>query len=707
MDGAGGALDGTDGLSDVRIRAVLDNTADAVLTFDEGGAIGSYNPAAEIIFGWTPPEVVGKSIGFIIPELAPVPGQVTAERFMGRRREVAGLHKNGHNFPLELSVSEISLGGERLFMGIAHDITERKAAEEEARNQHEWLTTLINALPEIVCFKDGEGRWLIANSFYLERFGLSGVDYRGKTAGELSQMTSCYDALLLESFETDRRAWESGRPTSFESRVTGADGVESVFDITKLPLFNPDGSRKGLVVVGRDVTESRHSAARIQHLAHYDSLTDLPNRLLFQERLRQALAQARRSGKTLAVIFLDLDKFKDINDTLGHYMGDLLLKAVARRLLRCVRESDTVARLGGDEFAVLLTDLAEPADAAAVAAALNHCVAQPFSLDGHEIVTSTSIGITLFPEDALDDDELLKNADLALYRSKAEGRNNFHFYVAEMNEEVQARKAIECDLRHALGTDQLTLYYQPLVEAGHGRITGCEALLRWYHPERGPVPPSQFIPIAERSELIVPLGRWVLQRACRQGAEWMRLGLPPLRMAVNLSPAQFRHQDLVGLVREVLQESGLPPALLQLEITEGIAMHNVEQTIAVLEELRAMGVSISIDDFGTGYSSLNYLRRFPVDKLKIDRSFITDLGLHPDNEAIVKAIVNLGHGIGTMVNVEGVETAEQLAYLRSYGVDELQGFWFSRPIPPADFARLVSGPLPWDLPAREELGVAV
>ncbi|MGE5547381.1 MAG: EAL domain-containing protein [Solirubrobacterales bacterium] len=688
-------------LSELHNRAIVDNTADAIITFGEDGAIGTYNPAAERIFGYEPAEIVGKSIAVLIPEIARSEGRVAVEDYLEGRHEVTGLRKIRATFPLELSVSAMELGGQRLFVAIAHEITLRKQAEEELRNQKEWLATLINAMPDLVCFKDGKGRWLVANQFYIDLAGLNGIDYHGRTGAELARHSPGGGDFLLATQDSDERAWREGKPINYEKRVDTLDGSTKVFDVIKIPLFHPDGSRRGLVLVGRDVTERKLAAARIHHLAHHDALTGLPNRVLFQERLRAALAQGKRADFKVALMFLDLDKFKDINDTLGHHVGDLLLKAVAKRLQRCVRETDTVARLGGDEFAVILTNLTDPEGAGTVADTIIASIADPFGIEEHEVVTSTSIGVTVFPDDSEDADQLLKNADLAMFRSKAEGRNNYHFYISEMDAEIQARKVVERDLRTALGTEQLQLHYQPLVDLKSGEVVGCEALLRWSHPTRGWISPADFIPIAERTELIGPLGRWILHRACMQGREWTKAGLQPMKIAVNLSPAQFKHhQGLIAMVADILDQTGLPPEQLQLEITEGIAMQNIDATLEVLQSLRRMGAVISIDDFGTGYSSLNYLKRFPVDKLKIDRSFVVDIGQHPDNAAVVKAIVDLGHSLGTRVNVEGVESREQLDFLIAQQVDEAQGFYFSRALPADQFAKQVREKSPWDLRAE-------
>lgn len=580
-------------------------------------------------------------------------------------------------------------------------IGETVGSTEELRLQKEWLTTLIDALPDIVCFKDGNNRGLVANRFYLDLFHLDARDYANRTAQELGSLSPFYQGFLKTCGETDERAWRERRSIGFEQVIALPDGGELTFDMLKLPLFNGDGSRKGLVVIGRDISERKTTAARIHHLAHHDSLTTLPNRMLFQERITDALAQARRSGFMMALLLLDLDKFKEVNDTLGHHVGDLLLRAVAKRLGHCVRETDTVARLGGDEFAVLLTNLADVDGASTVAETIIRSIAEPFGLDDNEVVSGISVGITIFPDDGQDAQELLKNADLALYRSKNAGRGRYHFYVAEMDHEVQNRKAIERDLRHALTTDQLILFYQPLVDLGTGAILGAEALIRWFHPERGPIPPSVFIPVAERSELIFRLGRWVLQRACSQIQAWNRQGLPSLQISVNLSPVQFRHPDLLDTIRVIIEQTGIDPAQLQLEITETIAMTNFDYSVQILREMRKMGLTIAIDDFGTGYSSLNYLRHFPVDKLKIDRSFVVDFDLHPGNDAIVRAIVNLGHGIGAKVNVEGIETHAQLAFMRGLACDECQGFYFSQALPADDYAHLITQSDPWATRAIE------
>lgn len=432
--------------------------------------------------------------------------------------------------------------------------------------------------------------------------------------------------------------------------------------------------------------------SHIERIAHYDPVSSLPNRLLFCDRLKQAMAHAQRYDKLVAVIAMDLDRFKTINDTFGHPIGDRLLHAVAERLANHVREGDTVSRMGGDEFTFVLTDLDDTHHAGDVAQKILRSLADvPFMLEDKEIFISTSMGISVYPWDGHDTTTLIKNADAALYHAKSEGRNNFQYYAREMNASAMQRLTLESALRRALEREEFLLYYQPQVDLASGRIIGLEALLRWQRPEHGLVAPGEFIPLLEETGLIVPVGEWVLHAACRQGRMWQQADLPPIRIAVNLSALQFRQPDLVGMVARILAETGLDPSSheLELELTESLLMKNVEKTAATLHRLHEMGVKLSIDDFGTGYSSLSYLKRFPLNSLKIDQSFVRDLSSNPDDAAIVSAIISLGHGLKLNVIAEGVETAEQLAYLREMKCDEMQGFLFSRPIPASEITLLL------------------
>lgn len=432
--------------------------------------------------------------------------------------------------------------------------------------------------------------------------------------------------------------------------------------------------------------------SHIERIAHYDPVSSLPNRLLFCDRLKQAMAHAQRDDKLVAVIAMDLDRFKTINDTFGHPIGDRLLHAVAERLAIHVREGDTVSRMGGDEFTFMLTDLDDSHHAGDVAQKILRSLADtPFMLEDKEIFISTSMGISVYPWDGHDTTTLIKNADAALYHAKGEGRNNFQYYAREMNASAMQRLTLESALRRALEREEFLLYYQPQVDLASGRIIGLEALLRWQRPEHGLVSPGEFIPLLEETGLIVPVGEWVLHAACRQGRMWQQAGLPPIRIAVNLSALQFRQPDLVGMVARILAETGLDPSSheLELELTESLLMRNVEKTAATLHRLHEMGVKLSIDDFGTGYSSLSYLKRFPLNSLKIDQSFVRDLSSNPDDAAIVSAIIALGHGLKLSVIAEGVETTEQLAYLRELKCDEMQGFLFSRPIPASEITQLL------------------
>ena len=438
-----------------------------------------------------------------------------------------------------------------------------------------------------------------------------------------------------------------------------------------------------------DLEERKRVELSIRHMAHHDALTGLPNRTLFRDRLTHAMAQADRYHQKLAVLFLDLDRFKAINDTLGHNVGDQLLKIAAERLRSCVRDCDTVARLGGDEFTVIVDDIMEVQDAAVVAQKILDTLSQPFNLHGHEVFISVSVGITLYPTDDESADNLLRNADSAMYRAKEYGRNNYQFYVADMNVKARARLMLESSLRRALDRGEFTLYYQPRVDLFSGRVIGAEALLRWRHPEMGLVPPVEFIPILEETGMIIPVGDWVLRQASQQNRIWQDMGLPPIRMAVNLSVRQFIQKDLAESVLRILEQVGLSPEYMELEITEDLLLEHNQTNIITLTKLRNQGIHISIDDFGTGYSSLSYLKRLPIDTLKIDQSFVRDIDTDPDNKAIASAIIAMANSLHLNVLAEGVETDEQLAFLRAQGCNEIQGFSFSHPLPAEEFERLL------------------
>jgi diguanylate cyclase (GGDEF)-like protein len=435
--------------------------------------------------------------------------------------------------------------------------------------------------------------------------------------------------------------------------------------------------------------ERKRSEERLAYMAQYDHLTGLTNRALFQDRLEQALARAKRSGALVALMFLDLDRFKAVNDTLGHGTGDLLLKKVAERLEGSVRETDTVARIGGDEFSIILEGLPEAEDAALVARKIIDKLVQPFVLDGHEVFVTTSIGIAVYPSS--NGDSLLTDADSAMYCAKEQGRNTYRFHTPEMNAQVRERLNMESKLRRALDQEEFLLYYQPQVDLTTGMIVGTEALLRWQHPELGLVSPGKFIPVLEDIGMMVRVGEWVLQTACRQSKAWQRDGFPPLRMAVNISARQFSRRDLIDTVAGVLTETGLDPNYLELEITESLLMEDIKANSRLLDELKTSveGLRVSIDDFGTGYSSLSYLKTFPIDLLKIDQSFIRDITTNSDDAAITTAIIVLAHNLRLKVIAEGVETEEQMTYLREKGCDEAQGFYFSRPLPADEFTKLL------------------
>ncbi len=462
--------------------------------------------------------------------------------------------------------------------------------------------------------------------------------------------------------------------------LIGRDGDERGIEDSSAPIHDRRGRVTGAVMVFHDVTMSRALAQKLSHLAQHDSLTDLPNRDLLNDRLQQAVAMAQRHNEVLALLYLDLDRFKRINDSMGHLIGDRLLQTVALRLSGCVRHSDTVSRLGGDEFVILLSTVARAEDAAVCADKILQAVRLPCDFDNHEVNVTASVGIAMYPEDGLDPVGLLQNADSAMYEAKHRGRDNYQFYQLTQNASAAERQALESALRHAIGRDELELLYQPVVDLGTGGTTGVESLLRWRHPQLGLLVPERFMSIAEESGLIVPIGQWVLRTACRQAAAWRKACLPPIRLAVNMSAMELRSRNYVAEVSAILDETDFEAANLELELTETFLMQDFKSTAVVLGALKDLGVHLALDDFGTGYSSLSYMRRFPIDALKVDRSFVRDLSTDEDDASVVRAVINMGRSLHMRVVAEGVETAAQIDFLQAHGCQEAQGYFFSPPV---------------------------
>ncbi len=585
----------------------------------------------------------------------------------------------------EHEISSITLMGGLLLTAALTFIgwTGRRHAHELEKRNLRFDTALNNMSHGLLMF-DAEGGLSISNRRFADLWNLAADEWNALAVGR-SVTESMQLATQLSGFWVVNqprvmaeleRILEDRRQSQIEfERSDGRTFVAAVAPMR-------DG---GFVVTFGDVTDARRSEEKIAHLARYDSLTDLPNRVLFYEKIEECLSATREGSDLVAVLSLDLDHFKSVNDTLGHPIGDLLLQSAAQRMRSCMRETDTVARLGGDEFAVIQTSAKQPTDITVLAARLIDTVSAPYQLDGHQVLVGTSVGIAVAPSDGSEADQLMKNADLALYRCKADGGNTYRFFEAEMDARMQQRRALELDLRKALVNGEFTIEYQPLVTVRTGKITSCEALLRWRQPERGLVPPLEFIPIAEETGLIVPIGEWVLHRACAEAAEWP----PEFAVAVNVSPAQFRSGTFVEAVSSALAKSNLQPSRLELEITELVLMDENSGALEMLHRLRALGVHVAMDDFGTGYSSLGYLRSFPFHKIKIDQSFIRDVAKSKDSLAILRAVVGLGRSLGIVTTAEGVETRNQLEILRAEGCTEAQGFLFSQPKPASEVKQLL------------------
>ncbi len=589
------------------------------------------------------------------------------------------LTTDGREIPILKTVTTVDIDGKEHLLENFIDISERKEAEEQLRKSEERYRTLYSNMQEGVALQrllyDAQGRpcdYEITdiNDSYEKILGLSRTQVIGRKGSDVYPLIDGKPAGLDRFIQINR----SGKPEIFEFEL--AD-IKRTFKVSAAPLENDH-----FAIIFEDITQRKRDQEKIEQLAYFDSLTGLPNRVLMRDRLEQMLIRARRNNCETGIFFIDIDHFKRINDTLGHDKGDQLLKIIAERLSKTLRTCDSISRLGGDEFVILIDGIKDREDISLIAYKLLEVLAQPTVLDKKEVFTTTSIGVAISPEDGEDPDTLIKNADTAMYQAKENGRNTFCFYSAELNRESLNKLLLANQLRTALQKNQLFLSYQPQIDLSHGEMSGIEALLRWEHPDLGTIMPDQFIPLAEETGLILAIGRWVIEEACRYTCELQKQCAIPLRVSVNLSTKQFQDPELIPAISSALKNTGLNANFLELEITESILMENLEKAKNLLLEFQSLGVSLAIDDFGTGYSSLSYLGHLPINRLKIDKSFIQHIATHPDDAAITEAIIVMAHIIDIQVVAEGVEHKEELEFLRRKDCDSVQGYYFSRPLKP-------------------------
>ncbi|HEY3326753.1 MAG TPA: EAL domain-containing protein [Novimethylophilus sp.] len=666
-----------------RQMQILDQIEDSVITMDIMGYITGWNGGAQRLFGYSANEAIGQNILFLYADEEEASGDndplLSGEREMVVQRR----KKSGEIFwaSVSLSVTRDKDGNANGLIGYVRDITDRLSREESLR----LYGRIFENSGEGILVTDAKENIVAVNQAFSSITGFAAGEVIGKTPrilrsgrhdkGFFEQMWQA----LAERGHWQGEIWDRHKNGSLFPKWANLSAVK-----------NDKGAVTHYISTFSDISERVAAEERIRQLAFYDTLTGLPNRATLYSLVEQALSMGRRHEQFGALMFIDLDRFKYVNDTLGHSAGDALIQRVATRFKTCLRASDVVARLGGDEFVVALIDIAKVSDAAIVAQKIQAIFASPFLIEGHEISISASIGISVYPTDGTTVEDLLKHADIAMYRAKDLGRSNFLFYADDMNVRSLEKLEMESSLRRALDRNELLLYYQPQVDIHTGRIVGAEVLLRWEHPDIGMVSPAHFIPIAEETGLIVPIGRWVIDQAVAQNRAWQLDGIPVVKLAVNLSAQQFR-LPLVGEISAALTRHGLSNDLLELEITESMVMNNIERVIEMLNDLARLGMQISLDDFGTGYSSLSYLKRFPIDKLKVDQSFVRGIPKDADDISITRAIIALGKSLGLKVIAEGVETQEQLDFLRAQGCDEIQGYLFSRPLPAQEFSRLLAG----------------
>jgi diguanylate cyclase (GGDEF)-like protein/PAS domain S-box-containing protein len=665
--------------------AALEAAVNAIVIADRDGSIVWVNQAFTAMTGYSKEEVLGKNPRLLTSgeQTESYYAELWSTILSGQvwRGELVNKRKDGTVYTEEMTITPVTqkIGTviETHFVAIKQNISERKEAEEALRRTEEKYRAIFEDAVIGIFQTTPDGRPLSINRALAE---MHGYDSPEQLFAEVSNV-------VLQLFVDPNQIDAIKRTLGKENVVRGAEVEVYRRDRKKkCLLMNLRAVRdaSGEIVLhegtAEDITDRKVAEERVRFLAHFDPLTGLPNRNLLHDRLSQALAGARRRQDKVAVLFLDLDQFKTVNDSLGHSVGDLLLQEVAKRLKAASRELDTVSRSGGDEFVLILTTVKDMADVAVAAERFVKLMTDGFVVQGYPLNIGCSVGISIFPEDGADCETLIKNADAAMYCAKENGRNTWRFFTEAINVEVAERLMLENSLRLALQKNELFLMYQPQMDVATGRITGLEALLRWQHPELGLVPPDKFIRIAENSGLIVPIGLWVLRTACSQARKWQDEGLLSVPVAVNVSAVQFRQRGFCELIRKVLHDAGLAPRYLELELTETLLLSSAEVTLSVLQELNAMGLSLAIDDFGTGYSSLSYLKRFPVSKLKIDRSFVRDIAVNPDDAAIATAIISMAKSLRLKVIAEGVENESQMSFLRTHQCDEIQGYYFSKPL---------------------------
>lgn len=680
VDGSLGALSSFP-LHETLLQPILEHMEAGVTVYGLDGQVLFLNEAAEQ-FGMSEPinlqEQTYGSVAFYHPDgITPVSfGELPSVRVL--RGEIVS-DQEIWTQPSGKAVSILVANGKLLTQAsgepvgaliVTHDITERKWAEQRLEVSEQRYKSLFEHNPDIVCWLDLSGRFLNVNPAFEAVTGYSLNDLRNQSFQQLLNREGIKRVLSLS------RHTQKGISDNYDISVFHQNGARIELNATVVPIV-VNGTIVGYFVIAKDITKRKETEAVIHYLAYHDTLTGLPNRSLFQNKLKEALDQASRDQQPLAILFLDLDRFKFINDTLGHSTGDSLLTQVAQRLRDCVGPFDHVCRLGGDEFTIILHQT-DHERAKQFSEALIQKLCLPIYLGNQSLIVTTSIGISLFPQDGQDAETLIKNADTAMYQAKEYGRNNVQFFCPDMNVALAKKMMLEAGLRTALDNNEFQLYYQPQYD--HEKIVGLEALIRWQHPVYGIVSPLDFIPLAEETGLIIPIGQWVLEKACEQCVKWQQQGLPPVRLAVNLSMRQLQDKHLVTMVQQTLQNSGLDPSYLELEITESIAMHRLDTVIPRLQALQAMGIHISIDDFGTGYSSLSCLQLLPINSLKIDQSFMRNISTNASNTSIVSAIAAMAHSLSLSLVAEGVETEAQLEFLRSLGCRTFQGYLFSKPV---------------------------